>query len=45
VTDIVADLASRGAIVVKGNHQAAIERETGGLGDLAQESADWTVMR
>jgi diadenosine tetraphosphatase ApaH/serine/threonine PP2A family protein phosphatase len=42
VTDIVADFASRGAIVVKGNHEAAVERETRGSSDLALQSAVWT---
>lgn len=42
VTDIVAAFASSGAIVVKGNHDAAIEQGARELNELARESIAWT---
>ena len=42
VVDTVAEYASRGAIVVKGNHEAAIEQGTGDLDDSAHASIEWT---
>ena len=42
VSDTIADFASRGAIVVKGNHDAAIEPGTRELNDIAHQSIEWT---
>ena len=42
VVDTVADFASRGAIVVKGNHEAAIEPGARQLNDVAHQSIEWT---
>lgn len=46
VLDIVADHASRGAVVVKGNHdEAAAEGDTGYLNHAASLAIDWTRRR
>jgi diadenosine tetraphosphatase ApaH/serine/threonine PP2A family protein phosphatase len=43
VIDIVADHAARGAVVVQGNHDAAVANGgAGGLNDAAAESLEWT---
>jgi len=42
VVEIVADHASRGAVVVKGNHDAAIAREDGYLNESAQAAIEWS---
>lgn len=42
VVDIVADHVSRGAVVVKGNHEQAMENRARDLNDLAHESILWT---
>src|SRR5450755_1190002 len=42
VVDIVADHASRGAIVVKGNHEAAVTQGARSLNDAAHEAIEWT---
>jgi diadenosine tetraphosphatase ApaH/serine/threonine PP2A family protein phosphatase len=43
VIDIVASYAERGAVVVKGNHDAAVERNNGHhLDDDAMEAIEWT---
>jgi predicted phosphodiesterase len=42
VVDTVADFASRGAMVVKGNHDAAIEQGTRELNDATHQSIEWT---
>ncbi|HSY49218.1 MAG TPA: metallophosphoesterase family protein [Thermoanaerobaculia bacterium] len=42
VVDIVADHVARGAIVVQGNHDAAVTNGAGGLNDAAAESLEWT---
>ena len=42
VVDIVAGFAARGAIVVKGNHEQAMENRARDLNDLAHESILWT---
>jgi len=42
VVDIVAEHASRGAIVVKGNHEAAVTEAARSLNDDAHEAIEWT---
>jgi diadenosine tetraphosphatase ApaH/serine/threonine PP2A family protein phosphatase len=42
VVDLVADYAARGAVVVRGNHDAAVTGGTGGFNDVASESLEWT---
>jgi diadenosine tetraphosphatase ApaH/serine/threonine PP2A family protein phosphatase len=42
VVDLVADLDAKGAIVVKGNHDEAIERGTDQMNGIAAESIRWT---
>jgi diadenosine tetraphosphatase ApaH/serine/threonine PP2A family protein phosphatase len=42
VIDTVADLSARGAIVVKGNHDEAIERGTDQMNGVAAEAIRWT---
>ena len=42
VIDLVAEHAHNGAIVVQGNHDAAIGDDVRGLDDLAHEAVEWT---
>jgi len=42
VVDIVAEHASRGAVVVKGNHEAAVTLGARSLNDAAHEVIEWT---
>src|SRR5205823_14540669 len=43
VVDVVADHAARGAIVIKGNHDEAVEKkQTRDLTDDAHAAIDWT---
>jgi predicted phosphodiesterase len=42
VVDVVADHAAKGAIVVKGNHDAAVQADGGRMNDSAQDAMDWT---
>ncbi|HXH37783.1 MAG TPA: metallophosphoesterase family protein [Thermoanaerobaculia bacterium] len=42
VIDLVAEHAARGAVVVQGNHDAAVANGMGGLNDAAAESLEWT---
>jgi diadenosine tetraphosphatase ApaH/serine/threonine PP2A family protein phosphatase len=42
VVDIVARYAAQGAIVVKGNHDAAVEKRAGYMNDTTTEAIDWT---
>jgi diadenosine tetraphosphatase ApaH/serine/threonine PP2A family protein phosphatase len=42
VVEVVADHAARGAIVVQGNHDAAVRNGAGGLNDVASEALEWT---
>jgi diadenosine tetraphosphatase ApaH/serine/threonine PP2A family protein phosphatase len=42
VIELVAEYAGRGAIVLQGNHDAAIEGGGRGLNDVAYEAVEWT---
>jgi diadenosine tetraphosphatase ApaH/serine/threonine PP2A family protein phosphatase len=42
VIDLVAERAGRGAIVIQGNHDAAIGEGGRGLNDIAYEALEWT---
>jgi len=42
VVDLVSDYARRGAVVVRGNHDAAVGEGGRGLNDLAHEAVEWT---
>ena len=42
VVDIVAAYAAQGAIVVKGNHDAAVEKRAGYMNDATSEVIEWT---
>lgn len=42
VVDTIADHAARGAVVVKGNHDDAVESSARGLHDAAHQVIDWT---
>jgi diadenosine tetraphosphatase ApaH/serine/threonine PP2A family protein phosphatase len=42
VVDLVAEYAGRGAVVLQGNHDAAIEGGGRGLNDDAYEAVEWT---
>lgn len=42
VVDLVAEYAGRGAVVLQGNHDAAIEGGGRGLNDVAYEAVEWT---
>lgn len=42
VIDIIAGYASRGAIVVKGNHDAAVEKRVGYMNEVSTEVIEWT---
>jgi len=45
VVELVAERAGRGAIVVRGNHDAAVGEGGRGLNDVAYESMEWTRNR
>jgi diadenosine tetraphosphatase ApaH/serine/threonine PP2A family protein phosphatase len=45
VIDIVADLNAKGAIVLKGNHDEAVERGTDQMNGVAAEAIRWTRER
>ena len=42
VIDVAARYAGAGAIVVKGNHDAAVEKRAGYMNDAATETIEWT---
>jgi len=42
VVDVAARYAAAGAIVVKGNHDAAVEKRAGYMNDAATEAIEWT---
>jgi diadenosine tetraphosphatase ApaH/serine/threonine PP2A family protein phosphatase len=42
VIDVAARYAAAGAIVVKGNHDAAVEKRAGYMNDAATEAIEWT---
>ena len=42
VVDLVAIYAAAGAIVVKGNHDAAVEKRAGYMNDATSEAIEWT---
>lgn len=42
VVDTVARYAARGAIVVQGNHDAAVEKRAGYMNDVGSEAIEWT---
>ncbi|MGC2517631.1 MAG: metallophosphoesterase family protein [Burkholderiales bacterium] len=42
VVDAVSRHAAEGAVVVKGNHDEAVERSAGYMNDSAREAIDWT---
>ena len=42
VVDLVAEHAARGAVVVQGNHDAAVAGGAGGFNDAASQSLEWT---
>lgn len=42
VVDMIAEHASRGAVVVKGNHDDAITNSARNMNDVAYESIEWT---
>lgn len=43
--DRVADLAAKGAIVLQGNHDAAVDRPDGAMNAIARAAIDWTRPR
>jgi diadenosine tetraphosphatase ApaH/serine/threonine PP2A family protein phosphatase len=42
VIELVAEYAGRGAVVIRGNHDAAVSDGGRGLDDLAHEAVEWT---